>query len=361
MSCVTSYGAAEGQLSRAPSYGRTEGEAPPGKRDRFRTAPERERRTKLTDIIIIGAGTAGMTAAIYARRAGRSAVVFEETVPGGQIINTPDIENYPGIAHISGYDFASGLSAQMTALGAELRYEGVREVRKEGKTFTVITSAGSYEAGAVIIAAGARMRPLGVAREAELTGHGVSYCATCDGMFFRGKKAAVVGGGNTALEDAVYLSGICSEVVLIHRRDAFRGSAAEAELLRGKGNVSFMMSSVVTGLIGGKQLSGIEVRNQVTGRTDRVNTAALFIAVGQIPSNGPFAALADLDAEGYLIADETCALKTPGLFAAGDCRTKNVRQLTTAAADGAVAALGASRYLESLGFPQQEKAASENR
>lgn len=313
----------------------------------------------LIDVAVIGAGTAGMTAAIYAQRAGKHAVLFEGLSFGGQIVNTPDIENYPGIEHISGFDFANALYRQAMDLGAELIAETVLRVeplKKEcpaecppetgGKTvFEIRTSSHTYTARSVILAAGAKNRPLGLSREAELVGKGVSYCATCDGMFFRGKDAAVVGGGNTALEDAAFLSNICRTVYLIHRRDEFRGSAAEAEALKKKTNVKFILSSVVTEILGETNVTGIRVQSRKTGKTEDLPVSGLFIAVGQVPANEAFSNLVKLDAKGYIAADETCRTETEGVFAAGDCRTKDVRQLTTAASDGAVAALAAVQYI----------------
>lgn len=300
----------------------------------------------MTDIIIVGAGTAGLTAAIYGVRAGKSVLVFEAGAYGGQIINTPDIENYPGIAHISGFDFATGLYQQATDLGAEVKFEQVVSIQNEGDHKKVQTSAGStYECKAVILATGAKNRPLNLDREKELIGKGVSYCATCDGMFFKKKDVAVNGGGNTALEDAAYLADICNKVYLIHRREQFRGDEADVEKLRKKGNVEFVLNSTVTKLLGDQKLDGVEVTDKVTKEKRVIPVSALFVAIGQMPDNGAFANLVDLDGKGYIEAGENCRTKDDGIFTAGDCRTKNVRQLTTAAADGAVAALAACSYI----------------
>ncbi len=300
----------------------------------------------MTDIIIVGAGTAGLTAAIYAVRAGKSAIVFEANAYGGQIINTPDIENYPGISHVSGFDFATELYNQATGLGAEVKFEGVASIKVDGDKKIVTTTAGnSYEAKAVILATGAKNRPLGIEREEELVGKGISYCATCDGMFFKNKVVAVNGGGNTALEDAAYLADLCSKVYLIHRRDQFRGDAADVEKLKKKGNVEFVLNSNVTRLIGQDKVEAIEVTNKLSGDTTRLDVAALFVAIGQVPDNGAFSNLIDLDEKGYIAAGEDCLTKANGIFTAGDCRTKSVRQLATAAGDGAVAASAACHYL----------------
>ena len=296
----------------------------------------------MTDIIIVGAGTAGMSAAIYGLRAGKSVLVFEATAYGGQIINTPDIENYPGIAHVSGFDFATGLYNQMMDLGAELKFERVTSVEDAGEKKIVRTANGEYEAKAVILATGAKNRPLGLEREQEMIGSGVSYCATCDGMFFRKKDVVVNGGGNTALEDAAFLANYCNKVYLVHRRDAVRGDAAAVKELESKENVEFVLNANVTKILGDKKVEGVEVTDKLTGETRVIEAQGLFVAIGQMPENAAFQNLVDLDAGGYIAAGEDCLTKTSGIYTAGDCRTKTVRQLTTAAADGAVAALAAA-------------------
>ncbi len=302
----------------------------------------------MSDIIIIGAGTAGLSAAIYALRAGKSVLIFEGLSVGGQIINTPDVENYPGIAHTSGFEFANGLFEQAKSFGAELKREAVKELIDEGAVKRVKTDKGEYEAKAVILATGAKNRPLGLEREQEMVGRGVSYCATCDGMFYRGKDVAVAGGGNTALEDAQFLSGYCNHVYLIHRRDAFRGDQKNVSLLQARDNVEFILNANVTALEGEKRVEGVTVTDKFSGETRTLAVSGLFIAVGQMPANEAFANVVKLDDKGYIVADESCTTGTPGIFAAGDCRTKEVRQLTTAAADGAVAALAAGKYIDSL-------------
>lgn len=302
------------------------------------------------DIIIVGAGTAGLSAAIYGVRAGKSVLVLEEKVYGGQIISASAVENYPGIRRISGYEFAEELYGQAMELGAELQYGKVQEIRKHSGLMTVKTGRGAYDCRAVILAAGAKNRKLQVEREEELTGAGVSYCATCDGAFCRGKDAAVVGGGNTALEDAAFLSGYCRKVYLIHRRAQFRGEERLIQSLRGKENVELIMESQVVRLNGEGHLESIIIRNDRTGGTRELQAAALFIAIGQVPDNGAFSDLVSLDAYGYIEAGEDCRTASEGIFAAGDCRTKTVRQLATAAADGAAAALAACSYLEENGL-----------
>lgn len=299
----------------------------------------------MNDIIIIGAGTAGLSAAIYARRAGKKALILEALSYGGQIINTPEVENYPGIKNISGFDFATGLYEQAADLGAEIEYVRVTGIESNADgSKTVHTTDGDRECKAVIIATGAKNRPLGIDREEELTGSGVSYCATCDGAFYKKKSVAVNGGGNTAIEDAGFLSNFCSKVYVIHRRDEFRADVHEVEKLKAKENVEFILDSEVTALLGDDELTGIEVTNKKTGEKKELEISGLFIAIGQMPDNTAFASVVNLDEKGYIIGKEDCLTNTPGVFTAGDCRTKAVRQLTTAAADGAVAALAAAAY-----------------
>ncbi|WP_036607864.1 thioredoxin-disulfide reductase [Oribacterium sp. P6A1] len=301
------------------------------------------------DVIIVGAGTAGLSAAIYAVRAGKSALVIEAASYGGQIINTPDIENYPGIAHISGFDFATGLYNQAKDLGAEVKFERVTEIADEGSIKRVRTSQGQYECKAVILATGAKNRPLGLPNEKELVGKGVSYCATCDGMFYRNRVVAVNGGGNTALEDAQFLSNYCSKVYLIHRRDKFRADEKEVERLKAKDNVEFVLNSTISKLNEDETgLVSIDVTDKNSGETRNIEVSGLFVAIGQSPDNIAFENVAELDEKGYIKAGEDMKTGTEGIFTAGDCRTKTVRQLTTAASDGATAALQACGYIDSL-------------
>ena len=300
------------------------------------------------DIIVVGGGPAGMTAAIYARRAGKSVLVLEAVSCGGQILNTPDIENYPVEAHISGFDFSQKVYAQAKGLGAEFRFEKVVEIRDGAEAKTVVTAKGEYRAKAVILATGSMSRKLGLADEDRLVGRGVSYCATCDGNFYRNKTVAVVGGGNTALEDALYLADIAQKVYLIHRRDSFRGEEVNAERLKQRENVAFVYNANVTRLIAEKRLKAIEVTDKQTGETRTIELNGLFIAVGRVPENNSFANLLKLDGSGYAEAGEDCHTATPGLFVAGDNRAKLLRQLVTATADGAMAATEAVKYVNGL-------------
>ncbi|MBQ3425337.1 MAG: FAD-dependent oxidoreductase [Clostridia bacterium] len=297
------------------------------------------------DIIVIGAGPAGMTAAIYGRRAAKSVLVLEAVSYGGQILNTPDIENYPVEAHISGFDFSTRVYEQAKALGAEFAFEKAVEIRDEDGVKTVVTPKNTYQARAVILATGSENRKLGLEDEERLTGRGVSYCATCDGNFYRNKVVAVVGGGNTALEDALYLSDLARQVYLIHRRDSFRGDDTNAKRLRERANVEIIYNANVTRLISEKRLKAIEVTDKLDGSIQTIELNGLFVAVGRVPENQNFAGLVELDAAGYAMAGEDCHTKTPGVFVAGDNRAKALRQLVTATADGAMAATEAVRYI----------------
>lgn len=298
----------------------------------------------MIDVAIIGAGTAGLTAAIYARRAGRSVSIFEAEAPGGQIINTPEIDNFPGMPGISGYEYANKLFEQAQSFGAEFVFDTVKKVTgslEEG--FHITTEYGTEcDAKTIIIASGVKRREMGLAGEQEYTGRGISYCATCDGAFFKGKTAAVFGGGNTAVEDAIYLSEICSKVYIIHRRNQFRADQALVDELLAKDNVETKLSFTVSAIHGDEKLTSVTLTS-VDGHEEELTTDALFVAIGLIPENSSFKDLVDLDEAGYVIAGEDCVTSTPGVFAAGDCRTKDVRQLVTAASDGAAAAIAASR------------------
>ena len=299
------------------------------------------------DIVIIGAGTAGLTAAIYARRASKKTLVLEASSYGGQIINTLDIENYPAAMHISGFEYATKLYEQAKELGAEIVFERVESLSDEGTHKTVVTSQNTYEARSVIIATGSQNRRLGLANETELVGKGISYCATCDGAFYRKKNVAVVGGGNTALEDALYLSEIAGKVYLIHRRDAFRGEESTVAKLQTKDNIEFVLNSTVTKLNANERLESIETTDK-SGNVRTIEVDGLFVAVGRVPRNDIFSSLVQLDEAGYIKAGENCHTNVAGIFVAGDNRVKEVRQLVTAAADGAIAATEAVKYLSSI-------------
>lgn len=300
------------------------------------------------DIIIIGAGPAGMTAGIYGRRAEKTVLMLDNTGFGGQIVNTPEVENYPGFSHISGFELASNIYEQATKLGAEMIFEKAVAIEDRGTSKVVRTGQNSYEAKAVILATGAKNRPLGLPREAELTGAGISYCATCDGAFFKGKTVAVIGGGNTALEDAEVLSGLTEKVYLIHRRDSFRGDEKTVKRLSEKENVEMVLDCVPEEFIGENTVSGLRIRNVKTGEIKNLDVQGVFVAVGQMPDNESFADVVELDEKGYVKANESCMTNSAGIFTAGDCRTKKVRQIATAVSDGAEASIGAVEYINQL-------------
>lgn len=293
------------------------------------------------DIIIVGGGPAGLTAAIYARRAGKSVLVLEKAAVGGQIASSPRVDNFPGLPGVTGAELADRLFEQATALGAHLELEEALELRP-GDSKTVVTDYQTYTCGALIYAAGTAHRTLGLPREETLPG--VSYCAVCDGAFYQGKDTAVCGGGNTALQDALYLSELCRHVTVIHRRSVFRADPILVEALQQRANVSFLLDTVIEELLGEVSLEALRLR-AFDGTAFELPVAGLFQAVGQLPQTALAASLLPLDESGYVTAGEDCATPLPGLFVAGDCRTKAVRQLTTACADGSAAALAAIRYL----------------
>ena len=298
------------------------------------------------DIIIIGAGCAGLTASIYAARSGKSVLVLETETIGGQISSSPKVENYPGIKQISGMEFADNLYEQAVSLGVTIELETVLRIQRARGVSTVITESGSFDGKSIILATGAKHRKLGVPNEDELCGKGVSYCAICDGAFYKGEDVAVVGGGSAALQSVEFLSGLCKTVVLIHRRDSFKGEQKLVERLKVKANVEFRMNSVVKKLEGRESLESIVVSDLLSERETDLRVKGLFVSVGQSPDNLRFADCVALDESGYILATEDCKTSADGFFAAGDCRTKEVRQLVTAAADGAVSALLACRYAD---------------
>lgn len=295
------------------------------------------------DIIIIGAGPAGLTAAIYAKRARKKVLVLEAEAYGGQIINTLNIENYPAAPHIDGYTFATNTYNQAIELGAEVKFEKVINL-ENGNVKKVITNSNTYETKSIIIATGCGIKKLNLDNEDKFIGRGISYCATCDGAFYKGKEVAIVGGGNTALEDALYLSDIASKVYLIHRRDSFRGEDDYYEKLKLKDNVEFIFNSNVAKLFGNDYLEAIEVIDKENNKKN-VSISGLFVAIGRIPENANFSKLIDINESGYVNANENCKTNIEGIFVAGDCRVKTLRQLVTATSDGAVAATEAIKYI----------------
>lgn len=301
------------------------------------------------EILIVGGGPAGLTAAIYAARAGKHVAVLERESTGGQIISAPLVENYPGIPSVSGTELARQMTEQACTFGAEIVYTEAVGLEKTPTGFRILCTDGVREAKTVILATGAAHRQLGLPGETALTGCGISYCAVCDGAFYEGLDVAVVGGGDTALQDALFLASTCRSVTLIHRREAFRASAMLVGRAEKQENIRLLRSRTVQRLIRSEDaLQGVELLHTETGQTERLNVDGLFIAVGQTPQSAPF-----LDAiaaeDGYYLAGEDTKTSLPGVFAAGDGRKKQVRQLTTAVSDGAAAALAACRYLEEQG------------
>lgn len=299
------------------------------------------------DIAIIGAGPAGLSAAIYGRRAGLSTICFESNVHGGQIINTPEVENYPALGKVSGVEYASIIYDQAVGFGAVVEYKAVTDVDFSGEIKKVICGDEEYRAKSVIIATGVTRRKLEIPGEDRLLGAGVSYCATCDGLFFKDKTAVVVGGGNTALEDAVYLAGICEKVYIIHRRDTFRGDQHEVEKVLKNEKIQVVYDTIPLSIEGSGKVERLRVKNVKTGEEKDIFTSAVFVAVGLIPQNDMFKGKVELTSDGYIMADESCKTSVEGVFAAGDTRNKTLRQLVTATSDGAVAATAAAAYVRS--------------
>lgn len=301
----------------------------------------------MTDIIVAGGGPAGLTAALYAVRAGRSVLVLEEAAPGGQINFSPLVENYPGLPSVSGLQLSEALTRQAEEQGVELDYAQVLGFRPEEGGFAVETDGGPLHCRALILAPGTRHRPLGLEGEEALTGQGVSYCAVCDGPFYQGRDTAIVGGGDTALQEALFLSGVCRRVTLIHRRLEFRGSPKLAERVRTRDNIRLLLGYTPQALLQAEgRLTGLRVRQASTGQTLELPLDGVFAAVGRVPGTAPFRAQLELDEEGYFRSGEDCRTRLPGVFVAGDCRAKEVRQLATAVGDGAVAGLAAARFVE---------------
>ena len=300
------------------------------------------------DIIIIGGGPAGMTAALYAQRNGKKALVIERNGFGGQITHSPKVENYPGTLQMSGNEFADKMLDQIMAQGAEIELENAVAVEDRGKTKVVRTEEGSaFEGRAVVIATGVKHRMLGLPGEDELVGEGISFCAVCDGDFYSGQRVCVAGGGNSALQEAVLLSEKCGEVVILQDLPALTGEQKLQDALRAKANVRAICDTKINGLVTDNgALRGVEIESRTTGEKQVVHCDGLFVAIGLIPENEPFEALAELNDWGYFASGEDCKTRTPGVYVAGDCRSKGVRQLTTAVADGATAALAACRYID---------------
>ena len=304
----------------------------------------------MVDVIVVGGGPAGKTAALYALRNGKSVLILEKHGFGGQITYSPKVENWPGTAQMSGNEFADALRDQVMGQGAEVDLAEVLRVEDRGNTKAVFTDDGKmHEAQALIIATGVKHRMLGLPGENELVGEGISFCAVCDGDFYTGKTVCVAGGGNSALQEAILLSGKCAKVIMLQDLPEFTGEKKLQEILFARENVEKRTGVKITALeTEGGELRGVTVEPREGGAGETVDCDGLFVAIGLIPENGAFEELAQLNSYGYFDSDEQCTTKTPGVFVAGDCRSKSVRQLTTAAGDGATAALAACRYIDAL-------------
>lgn len=296
------------------------------------------------DIAIIGAGPAGLTAAIYARRAEKTVIVIEKEGIGGQMAHSPRIENFPGYPIISGSDLSSKLYEQAEALGAIIEFDTVNEIQLSDNTKTLIGEYGEYEAKTVIIAAGAKHRTLGIEGEDELN---ISYCAVCDGAFYKDKEICVIGGGNSAMQEIVHLSDICKSITVIQNLSGFTGEKKLEEKIMAMPNVTTVFNTVVEGFESDNgEITGLNVKNNVSGEKYTLKTEGVFVAIGHAPENLPFASVCKINDYGYITAGEDCLTETSGIFVAGDCRTKAIRQITTAAADGSIAAIAACRYID---------------
>ena len=301
------------------------------------------------DLIIIGSGPAGLGAAVYGRRAGLSTLVIEKNpMSGGQVLNTYEVDNYLGLPGMNGFDMGMKFREHAEKMEAKFMEADVSGIEDNGDYKTVLTSEGELQGRSVIIASGATHSHLGVPGEEELSGMGVSYCATCDGAFFRGKDVAVVGGGDVAVEDAIFLARICRKVYLIHRRDSLRAARSLQKAMMAMENVEICWDSVVESINGEDGVTDISVRSKKTGELEKLEVQGVFIAVGIRPNSEPFVGNIATDERGYLIAGEDCATSMPGVFAAGDIRTKKLRQIVTAVADGANAVEGAQEFLANL-------------
>ena len=299
----------------------------------------------MTDLIIIGGGMAGLTAAVYALRAGKSVLVIEKSAFGGQITSSPRVDNYPGLPAISGNALADALLGQALDLGCEVELEEVGTVKPSENGFIVTAGSSEFTARAVIVATGARPRPLGLSGEEKLVGRGISYCALCDGAFHKGQDVAVVGGGNTAAQAAVFLSDLCSHVTVLQDLDHFTCDQRDLEAMRSRANITLQTSTRISALEGDDRLTGLKLQ-AADGTTMTLPVQGLFVSIGRVPDTEAFSGLLNMDKNGFLMTDDSLGAGVRGIWAAGDCRHKTVRQLTTAAADGTIAAVNACRFLD---------------
>lgn len=299
----------------------------------------------MVDLIILGAGTAGLSAAIYGVRAGLSVQIIESGLYGGQIVNSPDVDNYPGIASISGFDFVQNLHNHAAGLGVKIINDTIFDIELQGNVKKLISKKEVYEAKTVILATGASHRKLGCPGEEEFAGRGVSYCATCDGAFFKGKDVVIAGGGNTALEDALFLSNNCRKVFLVHRREEFRAHKTVIEAVKNRENIELTLNYTVSEIRGGNTVENVLLKHTAGGPDKDLAVSGVFVAIGLDPNTKLYASQVELE-NGYVKAGENCHTSIPGVFVAGDVRTKDLRQLITAASDGAVAAVEAAKFLQ---------------
>ena len=301
------------------------------------------------DIVIVGAGPAGLTAAVYARRAGKSVLLLDKGAFGGQITFSPKVENYPAFESISGSELADKMVSQVLFQGADVEVENVISLRDEGEKKVVVTEEGNeYESRAVILACGARHRHLGLENEEKFIGEGISFCAVCDGAFYQNKKVALIGGGNSALQEAILLSETCEKVYVIQNLDFLTGEKRLHEILQKRGNIEVRLGTVVSAIADGDAFHAITLKKTADDSEEELKVDGMFVAIGLVPENGAFKELAALDEAGYFASGEDCTTETAGVFVAGDCRKKAVRQVATAVSDGAVCAIAACRYIDSF-------------
>ena len=298
------------------------------------------------DLLVIGSGPAGVTASIYAARANKSVLVIEKEAFGGLITHSPKIENYPGFPSISGLELADQFISQAMNLGVNFEFDNIQEVIKTKEGFTLVGENGQYNGLAVIIATGSKHRHLGLPKEEELTGHGISYCAVCDGPFYTGKDIIVVGGGNSAMQEAILLSGYCKSVLMVQNLDKLTGEASSAELIEKTDNINVIYNKVVVELCGADTLDAIIVEDVNTKEREKITTDGIFVAIGQVADNEPFKNVCNLDKAGFIISNDSCTSEVEGIFVAGDCRQKRIRQISTAISDGTIAAVEAIKYLD---------------
>ena len=298
------------------------------------------------DIVIVGSGPAGLTAAIYASRANKNVLVIEKEAFGGMITHSPKVENYPGLGVISGLDLADKFVAQAMDLGVNFEFDEVKDISKDAHEFKVVGQHKEYVAKSIILATGSKHRTLKLDNEEKLVGKGISYCAVCDGPFYTGQDVTIIGGGNSAMQEAIMLASYCKSVTMIQNLDFFTGEKALQEQIKQTENIKTIFNKVVVGLLGEESLNAIVLQDQVSKQKEVFSTSSIFVAIGQEANNEAFKNICDLDQQGFIISDEMCNTKTSGVYVAGDCKVKKIRQVVTATSDGSIAALQAIRYLD---------------